>query len=231
MTAALVVAGLWVLFAGVHMGLAAPPARAAMIARLGRPGFIAAYSAVSLALFAPLVAYYFAHRHAGPMLWASAGPYVVAKHLNYAVMGLAFALLFGAFAPATRRAFREAADAGAPPRGLLAVTRHPALAGVGLYGVAHLLVNGFASDVAFFGGWVLLGYVGIVHADRRLARERPEFKRLADATSIVPFAAVLRGRARLRAGDVPWAAVALGVAAATWIRMHHGTIVAALTPS
>ncbi|MCA9773702.1 MAG: hypothetical protein KC466_14895 [Myxococcales bacterium] len=230
MREALLILALWAVFAALHLIPSDRRIRAACVRRLGLPLFHALYSLLSLAVFVPLFAYYLAHRHAGPMGWASAGPYVVAKYLNYAVMGLAFALLFGAFAPATRRAWRAAVDEGAAPGGLVAVTRHPALVGVALYGVAHLLVNGFASDVAFFGGWILLGGIGVAHADRRLAREHAEFKRVLDATSIVPFAAILRGRAGLRLADLPWGAIMLGIATAALIRTHHGALVAAITP-
>ena len=67
-TAVIVV--LLLLFASSHMLLSSRTIRAGLVARLGDKRFLAAYSLVAIAIFVPLVYYYIAHRHAGPLLWS-----------------------------------------------------------------------------------------------------------------------------------------------------------------
>ena len=65
MEPALVVAVLWMLFGGTHIGLATRRVRAALVARLGEGGFTALFSAVASVSFAAAIAYYAAHRSEG----------------------------------------------------------------------------------------------------------------------------------------------------------------------
>src|SRR3989442_15832401 len=84
MEPALVVAVLWMLFGGTHIGLATRRVRAALVARLGEGGFTALFSAVASVSFAAAIAYYAApppHRapglapaHAGAVPWAPTAP-------------------------------------------------------------------------------------------------------------------------------------------------------------
>ena len=67
-TAVIVV--LLLLFASSHMLLSSRSIRAGLVARLGDKRFLAAYTLVAIATFVPLVYYYIAHRHAGPLLWS-----------------------------------------------------------------------------------------------------------------------------------------------------------------
>src|SRR5262245_59232249 len=149
----LILAGLWADFVGTHLAMSHPPARAALVARLGDYGFLGAYSAVSFATFGPLVALWWLHRHEGTPLWMLRGsPVAVAVSIGLALAG--FFLLFGAFAspPPSSLAQRFL---GKPPRvrGMTAVTRHPLFVGMSLWAVAHVLMNGWGPDVAFFGGF------------------------------------------------------------------------------
>lgn len=230
MTAALVIAALWIAFAATHAGLSSARVRPALVGRLGTVGYQGLYAAVALAIFVPLVWYYLGHRHQGPVLWTSVGPYAFAKHLNYLLMGLAFALLVCAFLPSGTGARAFVPGAKYAVRGILPVTRHPMNVAFGLFGLAHLLVNGFASDVAFFAGWPLFAYFGSAHQDRRLARDKTGYRDMMGRTSIVPFAALLARRVSVRPGDLPWIGIAAGVALAVLARTYHGPLVAAITP-
>ena len=92
--------------------------------------------------------------------------------------------------------------------------------GLALAGLAHLLPNGCATDVAFFGGFLLFALIGAAHQDRRkLADGDERFRRFYDATPFFPFT----GRARLGnlANLLPAAAV--GVAAACIVRYFHAS--------
>jgi uncharacterized membrane protein len=207
---------LWLGFAGSHLLLSSVPVRRRLVARMGEQPFRGLYSLVAFAFFIPLVVTYFTHKHAGPVLWMLPhGP--VLTTTVYVVMGFAFVLIAaGLMQPSP--AFVVPGDA--TPRAVHRITRHPVMMGLALIGLAHLLPNGGATDVAFFGGLVLFALIGSAHQDRRkLASGDERFRRFYEATPFFPFT----GRAAPGGlgGLVPAAAV--GVAAACIVRYFHAS--------
>jgi uncharacterized membrane protein len=176
----------WILFAATHMGMSSRRLRPGLVARLGDRGFQGVYSLVALATFVPLVACYYAHKHAGPYLWNLARLPGV-RWVGYALMGAAFVLVVAGLiqpSPASMRPGRPVV------RGVARITRHPLFMGFGLWGMAHLLlavVN--ASELAFFGGFLIFAVVGCDHQDRRkLATLGESYRSYVDATPFFPFA-------------------------------------------
>ena len=105
------------------------------------------------------------------------------------------------------------------PTGVYRITRHPVFMGVVAMAVAHAIANGYASDVAFFGGIAAFSLVGCWHQDlRKLAADDPTFKRFHAATTFVPFTgrAALRGLRELS----PLAAI-VGIGVALVARCLH----------
>ncbi len=75
-----------------------------------------------------------------------------------------------------------------------------------------MLMNGWAGDVIFFGMFPVLGTVGGMHQDRRKLHELGDrYRDFVAKTSFVPFASLLGGRVRWTGGDMPWAAIGVGV--------------------
>lgn len=210
------IAAWWLVFAGSHMGLSSRRVRSPLVARLGDRGFQGLYSLVALATFVPLVWTYYAHRHAGPYLWSASGVPGV-RWIGYALMGAAFVLVVAGLvqpSPASMRPGRPVV------RGAARVTRHPLLMGLGLWGVAHLLLaTVHASELAFFGGFPIFAVVGCDHQDqRKLAALGESYRGYASATPFLPFsrAGALRGLVEM---PMP-AAIAVGIAAAWAIRRY-----------
>ena len=216
---AVVIVVLLLLFASSHMLLSSRSIRASLVARLGDKRFLAAYSIVALAFFAPLVYYYFTHRHAGPLLWSVPDSGAVEFVLVLAnVIGFVMAVA-GVMTPS------PAAVTGTPldePSGVHRITRHAVFMGMGVWALAHVIANGYASDVAFFGGIVAFVLVGSWHQDRRkLAGGDPRFERFHTATAFIPFT----GREALRGlMGLPPLAVIIGVAVALVARYLHPSI-------
>ena len=200
---------LWVAFGGTHVVLSGA-LRSRIVGRLGERGYQGLFSLVALATFVPLVWVYWGHKHEGALLWSLAGtpgvrPFGVALSLlGFAFLGLAFA---------QPSATAQLPSAARRARGVSRITRHPMLVGIALFGAAHALLNGFLSDVAFFGGFVVYSVVGALHQDAR-KRALPGGP-LADyyaETSLVPFAAIAAGRNRLALGEISWVGAAIGLA-------------------
>jgi uncharacterized membrane protein len=92
-----------------------------------------------------------------------------------------------------------ALDKPEPTRGVLRITRHPVMWGVGLWAAIHILANGDLASLLFFGGLLLTALGGAWHLDQRMAAtEGVRWQRFAADTSFTPFVALLTGRQ-------PWA--------------------------
>jgi uncharacterized membrane protein len=189
-------------FTGGHFLLSARPVRERLVARFGEPHFLAAYSALMLAVFAWLILSY------------APGPYVAlwatpdwARPLALVVMPFAFVLLTGAFRCDNPTAVGALARGRNEPPGFFGVTRHPFLWATTLWALVHIPANGDAASLILFGAILLLALPGTIALDAKLARRYPEgFVQLARTTSNVPFAhrrsrLVPSARLRLSGGD------------------------------
>jgi uncharacterized membrane protein len=219
------IAVLWAGFAGTHLLLSSASLRPRLIARLGDQPFRGVYSLAVLAWFVALVWVFARHKHTGPLLWSTLGPPSIATLLNQVVMLLAFAILVAGLLPSQAAPSAMTAPAGhVQAHGLLRITRHPFNAALGLFGIAHLFVNGSLGDVLFFGGFPLFAWIGSRHQDERIARGKPGYDRLVAETSIVPFGAVVSGRQHLIARELPWAGFVAGIVLALVVRHWHGAL-------
>lgn len=147
-------AGLAIFF-GAHLAMAsARGVRAALISKLGAGPYKGLYSLVSLAGFILLI-----------VGWKSADasllytPPAWGRHVAYALTPVSFVLLAAAYLPAGR---------------IAALTRHPMLAGVKVWALAHLLANGEVRSVILFGSFLAFAVI-----DRILVKKRGETGRAA----------------------------------------------------
>jgi uncharacterized membrane protein len=196
MDTALIVTGLAsAAFVITHLGLSAAPLRDRLVARLGETGFLVLYAQLAVLTLGTLIAAYSQASH-HLSLW-SPGPGV--RPLPLLVMPLALILIVGGVLipnpSATGRT--DALDRPEPAQGVLRITRHPVMWGVGLWAAVHMLANGDLAALLFFGGFLLTALGGAAHLDRRLAvTEGDRWQRFTAVTSFVPFAALLAGRQR-----------------------------------
>jgi uncharacterized membrane protein len=207
------IVGFSVLFPASHILMSHGRLRATLVRALGGEWrFRGLYTLVSFLTFFPLVFLWWGNRGLGPEFWNL--PFWLERAIALPLMLLAvvlFVMMLAAPSPASMRT-------GAPvARGILSVTRHPMNMAFACFGLAHLAANGFLGDVFFFGQFAVLGLVGAFHQDARFARDRGErFREFMAATSVLPFAAILRGRSRLAVDRRTLAMflIALGVFAA-----------------
>ena len=213
---AAVIAALVLLLASSHMLLSSRKIRSRLAARLGEKGFLAAYSVVALAFFVPLFFYYFTHLHRGPQLWAvpvaGAVELLLVLAIAAGVVMLVAGLMSQGPAPFAGKRLEE-------PVGVHRITRHPVFMGTSAMAVAHAVANGYATDVAFFGGIAAFSLVSCrLQELRKLAAGDAAYRRFYDATSFLPFTGpgALRG-----VRELPPLAVAIGIAAAVAARCLH----------
>lgn len=136
------------LFFGVHVVPMLGGIRAALVARLGEPFYKGLFSIVSLAGFV-LIVLGFSRTPVVP-LWL---PPPWSHGLALFLMPAAFILLVAAYIPGNIRR----------------ITRHPMLAGVLLWAVAHLIANGDLASLLLFGTFAVYAVVDMLSASFRAA--------------------------------------------------------------
>lgn len=194
---------------GAHVGIAGTRLRGAVASRLGEKGFRLAFSAVSVAAIFFLVSSYNAAPASEP-LW------VAPDWLLWllALLMLPAAVLFVAsVASPNPTAVGGERAAGAEPRGIQRVTRHPMLWSFAIWAAVHVLGNGDAPGLLFFGAFLVTALAGMPSIDAKLARRDPaSWERLARTTSIAPFGAIAAGRNRFAPAEIGWVPPVLGFA-------------------
>ncbi len=192
----------------LHAAVAGSGLRAALVGRFGDKPYRGAFSLASLASLWWLIYEY--GRAPYVLLW------VTPRLLYFAplvIVPVAFVFLVGAFtmpSPTALGGEKHLAKAEAA-RGVLRVTRHPFLWSAALWALAHLVVNGDAGSQIFFASLGVTALRGAVDIDRKRRRSNPtEFARFEQATSNVPFGALLAGRNRLVLREV-WLPLLLGL--------------------
>lgn len=202
------------LFLVAHVIPPAPPVRTRLVDWFGRRAYLFGYSLLSLALLAWIVA---AARRAPYLpLWDSAPWQALVPVI---VMPLATWLLLAGLAEPNPLSITLRAAGPETKLGPAAiVTRHPVLWAFLLWALSHIPPNGDAVSLILFGGMAMLALGGFIALDRRARRQLGEerWRKLATATSIIPFAAILTGRARLRISASLVVTIATALAAYLW---------------
>ncbi|WP_175716110.1 NnrU family protein [Burkholderia anthina] len=170
------------IFLGVHsIRIVADGWRTAMIARIGEKGWKAGYAIASIVGFVLIVRGYGLARETVTLLWVSP---VGVRHLTGVLTAVAFVLIAAAYVPRNR---------------IKPLVHHPMLAGVMVWAVAHLLVNGTLHAVVLFGAffvWSLVDFVVSRARDRRDGVRYPPGRLSGDVIAVV-------------AGHIVWAGFAL----------------------
>ena len=136
----------------------------------------------------------------------------------YLGMGVAFVLLASSFLQPSPASM---APSSLTPHGVLRITRHPLVMAFVVFALAHLLPNGWAGDVAFFGGFAAFALVGAAHQDARKSHSGPAgYAEFARETPFLPFT----GRDTLRGlRELSPIAVVVGLGAAFAVRWFHAS--------
>jgi len=117
----------------------------------------------------------------------------------YVLVLIAFLFaVIGILTPSPTRVGMESRLDPETARGMVRITRHPFLWGVGLWAATHLVLNGDVASLILFGTFLVLAVGGTASIDAKRRRKFPErWPKFAQATSSVPFAAIARGGNRL----------------------------------
>lgn len=185
-----------VAFVGTHF-LLSHPLRAPLVSRLGERGFLGVYSLVAFATMAWLAQAYRTSPVTPPLWDVGNGLWIIVT----VIMWLASVLLIGSVI--RNPALPDPKITAAPPPkpvGVFAITRHPMMWGIALWGIAHAVVHPIAANIVLTGAIVILALVGAAMQDRKKAQWLPGFwPEWQRRTSWWPFAAIAAGRIAARA--------------------------------
>lgn len=182
----------------LHFIVSGTRLRDALTGVLGENAYLGLYSLASAGgVFWLATAYNASLAEGSPVLW-DFGPGVA--HLGLIVVAFAFVIgLPGVLMPSPTGVGQgaKASDPGAVS-GVLRITRHPFLWSVALWAAFHLAANGDQASALFFGTWLVLAVGGTYSIDAKRARKLgAQWTPFAQATSNIPFAAILSGRQKL----------------------------------
>lgn len=208
----LLLVGATVLFVGAHFAMS-NLWRAALVARLGEPVFLATYSLVSLLLLTVMLVAY-AMAPIDPLLWGRMQPVamIAASLLTY--VGLALLLASFANNPGLVGANLNGLSAVAP-KGVFLITRHPMMFAVAFLALAHVLVAPTERNLVALPGMIVLAIYGAHLQDvKKNALHGREWKMWSSRT---PFWPDLR-----QAGALQWAwfYAFLPWLAVTWLHLQ-----------
>lgn len=184
------------LFVGAHLGVSSTGLRGVLVRTLGERGYLGVYSLLAIVTLVYLILTFNGSSHA-QFLWL---PTHALRGIAFAVMPVAMMFLFGGFMVRNPTAVgQETVLAGiGEGSGLLRITRHPFQWAVVLWATVHIVANGDAASLIFFGSLGALSLLGTFAIDAKKARAMGEaWSRFAAVTSNLPFAAILGGRNRL----------------------------------
>ena len=206
-------------FLASHLIISSSAVRARLISAVGDQPYRGIYSLVAAATLGPLIYEFARNKHAGPLLWYLRAVAPI-RWLAWILMLTALILFVGSFINPNPAGM--APGGSTEPRGILKITRHPSFVAFSLFGIAHMLMNGWAGDVIFFGLFPVLGIIGGMHQDQRKIRELGNsYRDFLAKTSFVPFAALLSGRVQWTNGDMPWVAIGAGLVLTVAILALH----------
>lgn len=191
MTGSLMVAAAAASLVGTHLILSSG-LRRPLVRTLGEKGFSGVYSAVAFVTLGATIWAYRASPTTAPLWAVGGGLWAIAT----VAMLLASILLLGSVVrnPALPGASANAATASA--RGVYAVTRHPMMWAIAIWGLCHILVYPIAKNVIVSGAIIALALVGSALQDRRkLAFDPLGWAAWESRTSFVPLVAIVQGRA------------------------------------
>lgn len=210
------------LFVATHFALSADPVRTRLVNALGEWGFWGLYSAIAAVTMGWTISEYFA----APIIdvWS---PPMAFRHLPVGIMPLVTIMLISGYTSAnpTAMGFKVFKGLEQGPQGIFRITRHPILWGIGLWAITHFLASGAAAEMVLFGAMAVLALGGAAHIDYRKTVEFGEgWITYRNATSSIPFLAIIQKRQRLSLSEIKLWRIAVGLALFVGILMVHQTM-------
>ncbi len=149
------------------------------------------------------------------------------RHVTLSVMPFAAILLVAGLSGRNPTAmYWSNPKSDKPIPGILLVTRHPVMWAITLWALAHMIPNGDVASLIFFCAFAGLALAGMPAIDRRRrAMMGAAWESFETGTSLVPFAAMISGRARVSLGRIGVWRIVGGVAVYGVLLFGHQAVI------
>ncbi|AVP98480.1 hypothetical protein C7S18_15370 [Ahniella affigens] len=208
-------------FIGSHLLFGLPPLRTHLISVLSEQRFVAVFSltaALSLSLLA--WALYASLRQEVPNPWLLMLPGARIGLGIVAWLGLSLALAALPGYPKTPMALFQTRVH--TPFGISKISRHSFFVGFAVFALAHSVLMSERAAALMMLGFAVLSLLGASIQDRKLLMRHGEaYRPFMQATSVLPFLAILQGRTRIQAEDRIVATLLKSALAAALITLMH----------
>jgi uncharacterized membrane protein len=193
-------------FVVLHRGVSGSPLRQRLVGAFGESTYARLFQLASLSGVLWLgVAYSGAGVGGVPQgLWAI---HPAAVWVQLLLQPLAVLLIIAGITTPNPGTFGQeaVAESREPVRGMLRLTRHPFLWGIGLFAVGHLLVTSTPRGLVLFGTLAFVALSGTLSIDAKRRRSLgPKWAAFEAQTSNLPFVAIVDGRQKLSWGEIGW---------------------------
>ena len=184
-------------FLCLHLVISGTSLKEQIIGRIGGMAYYSLFSLFSIAGFAWMCISFFIalgnQDHLNLVLW---GAPLFLKIIALVVNFIAFVLVvLGLTTPSPTNLAALWKMPEKPIQGIIRVSRHPVLAGLGLWALIHLVCDGNLAAWLFFGSIIALCVLGAHNIDRkREALMGGIYASIKKRTSILPFVAIIEGR-------------------------------------
>lgn len=182
-------------FLSIHLLISGTGAKEWIIGRIGGWTYYILFSILSVGgFFWMAIAFFVALNDRGNVvLW---GAPLFLRIIALVVNFIAFLLIvLGLTTPSPTNLLALHTMPDRPVYGIIRVSRHPVLAGIGLWALVHFICNGNVASWLFFGSLLALTAIGANNIDRkREAMMGPVYASIRKRTSIIPFIAIIEGR-------------------------------------
>jgi uncharacterized membrane protein len=106
-----------------------------------------------------------------------------------------FLIVVGALSPLPTDLEAIAKKGIKPVHGIIRISRHPILAGIGIWSFTHFVLSGNMAGYIFFGTLFILSFMGAHSIDRKRVEIMGEaYISFMNRTSVFPFNAIMEGR-------------------------------------
>lgn len=208
-----------VLFVVTHLGISSTPLRGMLVKGIGDRGYLGLYSLIAFATLIFLVIA-FNDSTQTQFLW---GPDLALRWVPLVTLPIAFIFMLGGFLTRNPTAVGQEAQVKVigEGSGLVRITRHPFQWAVVLWSTSHIVASGDTASLVFFGSLGIVSLLGTFLMDRKKAVQLgADWNTFANATSNIPFAAILSGRNRLVVAEL-WQPVVIGIAGYALLLWGH----------
>ncbi len=202
------------LFFAIHILVSGTRLRDVLVGTLGEKIYMGLFSLASIGAITWLVMSFNASAVSAENTLYWHAPGVVLQGGGIIILVAVFFVVAGLTSPGPtgvggEAAVSEADDPAALAKGIYALTRHPFLWGTAIWSAFHMVVNGDLASQIFFGTFLLVSLFGTFSIDAKRKRALGDkWEAYAEASSNIPFVALIRRRARFSIRELGWWRVA-----------------------